>query len=101
LPAKANVTIYTIDGKFIREFKKDEVRTDLSEKTPITNQPTNVYNRGARNGNYTSELAWDLKNSKGIPISSGVYLIYINAPGKGERVIKWFGINRQFDPSGL
>jgi hypothetical protein len=97
LPAKANVTIYTIDGKFIKEFKKDESLTNLGQ----TSGDITTYNRGARNGNYTSELAWDLKNSKGIPISSGVYLIYVNAPGKGERVIKWFGINRQFDPSGL
>jgi hypothetical protein len=99
LPPKANVTIYTLDGKFIKDFKKDEQVLDLGEKDPITGKQ--VYNRGIRTSNYTGELAWDLKNSKGIPVSSGVYLIYINAPGKGERVIKWFGINRQLDPSGL
>ncbi len=97
LPAKSNVTIYTIDGKFIKDFKKDESKIELSELV----DKKKVYNRGTRESNLSGELAWDLKNSKGIPVSSGVYLIYVNAPGKGERVIKWFGINRQFDPSGL
>ena len=46
-------------------------------------------------------IEWDLKNNKGIPIASGVYLIHIDAEGLGERVIKWFGVNRKFDPSGL
>ena len=49
----------------------------------------------------TPALEWDLKNSKGIPVASGVYLIHINAEGLGERVIKWFGVARKFDPSGL
>jgi hypothetical protein len=49
----------------------------------------------------TPALEWDLKNSKGIPVSSGVYIIHITADGLGERVIKWFGVARQFDPSGL
>jgi hypothetical protein len=46
-------------------------------------------------------LEWDLKNNKGIPVASGVYLIQVQAPNLGERTIKWFGISRKFDPSGL
>jgi hypothetical protein len=42
-----------------------------------------------------------MRNSKGVPVASGVYLIQIQAPGMGERTVKWFGIGRQFDPSGL
>jgi hypothetical protein len=42
-----------------------------------------------------------LKNTKGIPISAGVYLIHVDVPGIGERVIKWFGINRTFDSQDL
>jgi len=30
-----------------------------------------------------------------------VYLIHVDAPGVGQRTLKWFGTNRQFDPSGL
>jgi hypothetical protein len=47
------------------------------------------------------DLEWDLKNNKAIPVASGVYLIHIQAPGMGERTVKWFGIARQYDPSGL
>ena len=41
------------------------------------------------------------KNNKGIPVASGIYLIHVKAPGYGERVLKWFGIPRQYDPTGL
>jgi len=82
LPAKCTVTIYSLDGKFIRQYKRDEVYQPYQQIAP--------------------DLEWDLKNNKGIPVASGVYLIHINAPDLGEeRTIKWFGIARQFDPSGL
>jgi len=81
LPAKCTVTIYSLDGKFIRQYRRDEVYAPYKQITP--------------------DLEWDLKNNKGIPVASGVYLMQIQAPGLGERTIKWFGISRQFDPSGL
>ncbi len=81
LPAKCDVTIYSLDGKFIRQYRRDEVYAPYQQITP--------------------DLEWDLKNNKGIPVASGVYLIQVQAPGLGERTIKWFGIARQFDPSGL
>lgn len=81
LPAKCTVTIYSLDGKFIRQYNRDEVYAPYMQIAP--------------------DLEWDLKNNKGIPVASGVYLIQVQAPGMGERTIKWFGIARQFDPSGL
>lgn len=90
LPAKSTVTIFSLDGKFIRQYKRDE--------TP--GRP-NGNNRGLLENQINPDLEWDLKNSKGIPIASGVYLIHIEAEGLGQRTIKWFGINRKFDPSGL
>ena len=90
LPAKCVVTIYSLDGKFIRQYNRDEVGAI----------PSGV-NRGIRQAQYAPDVEWDLKNSKGIPIAAGVYLIHIDAGDLGERVIKWFGTNRQFDPSGL
>jgi len=81
LPAKCKVTIYSMDGKFIRQYNRDEVYRPYNQITPA--------------------LEWDLKNSKGIPVASGVYLIQVQAPELGERTIKWFGIARQFDPTGL
>lgn len=90
LPAKCVVTIYSLDGKFIRQYNRDEAGAI----------PSGV-NRGIRQAQYAPDVEWDLKNNRGIPIAAGVYLIHIDAGELGERVIKWFGTNRQFDPSGL
>jgi hypothetical protein len=70
LPVECTVRIYTVNGILVRQFKKD---------SPLTS------------------LDWDLKNHQDIPIASGVYLIHIDAPGIGEKVIKWFGTIRQLD----
>jgi hypothetical protein len=91
LPDRATVTIYSLDGKFITQFRRDEM--------PFTNDGANP---GVLKRQTNPDIQWDLKNSAGIPISSGVYLIHISAPDLGEeRTIKWFGVNRKFDPSGL
>lgn len=91
LPAKATVTIYSMDGSFIRQYNRDERGTVLSG----TNRPTSTTQ-------IYPDLEWDMKNFKDIPVASGVYLIHIVAPEYGEeRTIKWFGIGRKFDPSGL
>ena len=90
LPALASITIYSLDGKFIRQYKRDE-----------TGAVPQGSNRALRRAQILPDLEWDLRNSKGIPIASGVYLIHVSAPDLGERTIKWFGVNRKFDPSGL
>ncbi|MCP4122816.1 MAG: hypothetical protein GY751_13780 [Bacteroidetes bacterium] len=90
LPAKCTVTIYSLDGKFIRQYVRDEVGA----------KPDGV-NRAIANKQITPALEWDMKNGKGIPVASGMYLMHIDAGEMGERVIKWFGVARQFDPSGL
>jgi hypothetical protein len=46
-------------------------------------------------------LDWDLTNSKAIPVAGGVYLIHIDVPNVGERVIKFFGGMRQVDLQGI
>lgn len=81
LPGKCTVTIYSLDGKFIRQYQRNESYAPYAQISPA--------------------LEWDLKNNKNIPVASGVYLIHVSAEGLGERTIKWFGIARQFDPSGL
>lgn len=70
LPEACVVTIYTVNGIKVRQYKKD---------SPITS------------------LDWDLKNHQAIPVASGVYLMHIDVPGVGEKVIKWFGTIRQID----
>ena len=92
LPAECIVTIFSIDGRFIRQYKRNE--TPLVQSPPRNNPPIEA-------SQIVPDLSWDIKNSKGIPVSSGVYLVHVDAPGIGERVLKWFGINRKFDPTGL
>jgi len=70
LPEQCTVSIYNVSGKMIRQFKKD---------SPLT------------------YIDWDLKNSIGVPIASGVYLIHVEAPGIGEKIVKFFGGMRQVD----
>ncbi|MEM9258303.1 MAG: hypothetical protein AAGA62_01585, partial [Bacteroidota bacterium] len=90
LPARATVTIYSLDGKFIRKYERDEAPTMLrGDNRPV----------GSRQ--ISPALEWDLRNYRGIPVASGVYLIHVAAPGLGERTLKFFGVQRQFDPSGL
>jgi hypothetical protein len=91
LPDRAVITIYTLDGKFIRKINREE-RGLVTKGT----NPANVRNQN------NPDVEWDMKNFANIPVASGVYLIPINAPELGEtRTIKWFGINRKFDPTGL
>ena len=90
LPAKCVISIYSLDGKFIRQYNRDE-----APQIPTGN------NRGIPFAQVIPDVEWDLKNSKGIPVSAGAYLIHVDAPGLGERTLKWFGMPRQFDPSAL
>jgi len=70
LPERCTVSIYNTAGILVRKFKKDEDVTFLD---------------------------WDLKNHASIPIASGIYYIHVDAPGIGEKVIKWFGVLRPVD----
>jgi len=91
LPDQATVSIFSLDGKFIRQFRRSEMARNKGGANPGT--PRTQTN---------PDLIWDMNNSTGIPIASGVYLIHIEAPQlNAEKTIKWFGVNRKFDPSGL
>lgn len=70
LPQTCTISIYTLNGLLVRQYKKD---------------------------NDLTYIDWDLKNHAGIPISGGMYLIHVNAPDIGEKVIKWFGVLRPTD----
>lgn len=79
LPQRCTVTIYTVNGVLIRQFKVDK-KGLLPGK-----------------GEALTSIDWDLKNFANIPISGGVYLIHIQADGIGEKVVKWFGALRPTD----
>ena len=103
LPPKCEIKIYSIDGRFVRGY-------DIAQE----------YNVRAKNGiSRTSNLGskdiedqiltsydWDLKNTAGVPVGSGVYLVHVVAKDQSgnpyaERVLKSFVINRAFDPQRL
>ena len=71
LPQKCVVTIYTLSGTKVRQFRKD---------------------------NDSPNIDWDLTNFANTPVASGFYLIHIKDLTSGsERVIKFFGAMRQVD----
>jgi hypothetical protein len=84
LPAKCTVSIYTTEGILIRRFKR-EVAADVSPGSEL----------GVPN--FDSTIDWDLKNHKGVPIAGGAYIIHVEAPGIGEKVVKFFGVMRPID----
>ena len=42
-------------------------------------------------------LEWDLKNDRNVPIAGGVHIIHVDAPGVGEKIVKWFAVMRPVD----
>ena len=74
LPEICKISIYSVNGKLLRTFSKDSPQTYID---------------------------WDLKNHQAIPIAGGIYLIHVEVPGIGERVVKFFGGMRQIDLHGI
>lgn len=70
LPQRCVVSIYNSAGVLVRKLEKD---------------------------NTDPFLEWDMKNTYGISIASGVYIVHVDAPGIGEKVVKWFGALRPID----
>jgi hypothetical protein len=71
LPNKCIVSIYTLSGTKVRQFRKD---------------------------NETTSIEWDLTNFANTPVASGFYLIHVkDLTSGGERTIKFFGAMRQVD----
>ncbi len=71
LPRTATIYIYSLDGTLVRTLTKDNANL--------------------------SYVDWDTKNSKGLSIASGMYLIHVKADGIGETTIRWFGAMRPLD----
>ncbi len=74
LPQKCRISIFTLNGNLVRQFTKDSDEPDQD---------------------------WDLKNTVGVPVASGVYIIHVDANidglNLGEKVIKLFAVMRQID----
>lgn len=74
IPSKCTISIYTLNGNLVRRFKKDD--SGAEAKTSVD---------------------WDLKNEARIPIASGLYIIHVDVPEVGEKILKWFGVMRPID----
>ena len=70
LPEICTVTIYNLSGTQVRQYNKTD---------PLT------------------FVDWDLKNHKNVPIAGGVYIIHIDVPDIGQKILKWFGVMRPID----
>lgn len=72
LPRNCSVTIYTLNGTVVRKLKKSDSDAKAS-------------------------LDWDMKNEARIPVASGMYIIHVDVPGVGEKILKWFAVMRPQD----
>ena len=72
LPKTCTISIYNVSGTLVRQVNLD------SEEN-------------------VTGWDWDLKNNYNVAISSGVYIIHIDAGEIGEKVLKWFGALRPID----
>jgi hypothetical protein len=70
LPQSCTIRIYTMSGTLVRTLRKDDALTFVD---------------------------WDLLNQERIPVSSGMYIIHVDAGSLGEKVVKWFGVMRPID----
>lgn len=96
LPNKCNITILSLDGVIIRRLSR---AIDID---PATNQRIDISDGGPIDEiNLDNSLNWDMKNDKGITVGSGIYLFHVEAPGIGQRTLKWFGSIRPADTSNF
>jgi hypothetical protein len=61
MPKTATIYIYSLNGNLVRQINKDDNTTSIN---------------------------WDLLNTDRIPVASGIYIAFIDAPGIGTKTIK-------------
>jgi hypothetical protein len=71
LPAVATIYIYSLDGSLVRTLTKSDPNSSF--------------------------IDWDIRNTAGLAVASGMYLMDVKAEGIGETVIRWFGALRPLD----
>jgi hypothetical protein len=68
MPERATISIYTVAGTLIRTLQKEGPSRSLD---------------------------WDLNTHNQLPVASGMYLIHVDVPGVGEKVLKFGVVNRK------
>jgi hypothetical protein len=91
LPNKCTIKIFSLNGTLVKTITRD-----VSGQEDLY---TNLSNSGSSSvkSKRSSYQDWDLKNQDNITVASGLYIFHINAPGIGEKTVKWFGIIRPLD----
>jgi hypothetical protein len=93
LPESCTVSIYNLSGTLIKRYKKGEIVKNHAALNAATVSVANDVVITTWDGS----LDWDLKNTVNVPIASGVYIIHVEVPGVGEKIVKWFGVMRPID----
>ena len=68
MPEQATIRIYTVAGTLVRTLQKEGPSRSLD---------------------------WDLNTHNNLPVASGMYLIHVDVPGVGEKVLKFGVVNRK------
>lgn len=89
LPNKCKIKIFTLNGTLVRTFDRDVTGQEDLQVTDVGSD----YVHSKR----ISYQDWDLKNQSGIVVASGLYIIHVDVPGVGEKILKWFGVVRPLD----
>jgi hypothetical protein len=93
LPSKCTIKIFTMNGTLVRTIKRD-----VSGQEDIYLGATgSAGGDDIKRSKRLSYVEWDLKNQNNISVASGLYIFHIDAPGVGEKIVKWFGIMRPLD----
>jgi len=91
LPSKCTIKIFTMNGTLVKTITRDVTgQEDIYLGT--SGQGSDI--KQAKRAPYAD---WDLKNSNNISVASGLYIFHVDAPGIGEKIIKWFGVMRPLD----
>jgi len=88
LPNKCKIKIFTLNGTLIRTFDRD-----LSGQEDLNTIDDADFIKAKR----LPYQDWDMKNQNGISVASGLYIIHVDVPGVGEKILKWFGVMRPLD----
>lgn len=91
LPNKCTIKIFTMNGTLVRTLKRD---VSGQEDVNLGKAGTGL---DIIQSKRLSFVDWDLKNQNNISIASGLYILHIDAPGVGEKIVKWFGVMRPLD----
>jgi hypothetical protein len=89
LPNKCKIKIFTLNGTLVRTFDRDVAGQE----------DINIVSQGSEfvHSKRLPFQDWDLKNQSGISVASGLYIIHVDVPGVGEKILKWFGVMRPLD----